>query len=82
MRTNASRAFGFRSFFSARSRPSLKLEMPTKRFEPKEIRNKHKREEVARKNKRAKGQAKLQRRLEQAKLESKDPLAKKVCSPA
>ena len=56
--------------------------MPTKRFEPKEIRNKHKREEVARKNKRAKGQAKLQRRLEQAKLESKDPLAKKVCSPA
>ncbi|VDB84957.1 unnamed protein product [Peniophora sp. CBMAI 1063] len=51
--------------------------MPTKRFEPKEIKNKHKREEVARKNKRAKGQAKLARRLEQAKVESKDPLAKK-----
>ncbi|KZV64392.1 Brix-domain-containing protein [Peniophora sp. CONT] len=51
--------------------------MPPKRFEPKEIKNKHKREEVARKNKKAKGQAKLQRRLEQAKLESKDPLAKK-----
>ncbi|TFY77163.1 hypothetical protein EWM64_g6846 [Hericium alpestre] len=51
--------------------------MPTSRFEPSSIKNKHKREEVSRKNKRAKGQAKLQKRLALAKVEANDPLVKK-----
>ncbi|KAA1470334.1 Brix-domain-containing protein [Dentipellis sp. KUC8613] len=51
--------------------------MPTSRFEPSSIKNKHKREEIAQKNKKAKGQAKLERRLAQAKQEANDPLAKK-----
>lgn len=54
--------------------------MPTSRFEPSSIKNKHKREEIAKKNKKAKNQFKLQKRLAQAKLEANDPALKKVCS--
>lgn len=51
--------------------------MPTSRFEPSSIKNKHKREELTRKLKKEKRQKKLDRRLAQAKAEADNPAAKK-----
>ncbi|KAF6761515.1 anticodon-binding protein [Ephemerocybe angulata] len=51
--------------------------MPPTRFEPSQIKNKHKREQILQKIRKVKTQAKLQKRLALAKAEANDPEAKK-----
>lgn len=59
-----------------RSRLSSRQKEPT-RFEPSQIKNKHKREQILQKSRKVKTQAKLQKRLALAKAEANDPEAKK-----